>query len=630
MLLSNAPLLHSGVNGSYDALSMAHDRSSGSSLEEPRIHSYSILESEQFTYAIPHTESLLNQYHKFSPHSSRMFDSSMQANDNARRKGRELFDRFKASDAYVKYRSRQEKEDSGSADQKWPEELDLAFCEGILTHMVEKLTGIANTHAALVHWPPMGRRKQTHKNKARGRNELIADYLEHRTGHVRTRKQVSSHIQVLKPFVEHDEVIMKYFSTKDPAAQQHYGSSSAYCLAPRSQSDFHGLPTGGHRAQIDYDDYWLAKNHLEIFQPADFQMFVYRRIDPSNFLHTYTTGRMAHSQLPDLTCPSWATLAHDYPKLDEIGQEGGLDCNVVLAEASIALPTQGWGDSTGVELAILLRCESRFLAPGAQVICFNRITQIGSDHDFTETETFSLVQEPGGTSSTALVKFCSRFWAQFLQSLVARAQWSGPGLSGDVEHKIANRLRGLSATQAFNIMTTDGEKRMLVIHWLFRLSDTQDGQTCWRRLRLPDQPNDYVNATGGADAWHNHMESPFEYESSSASAVTPAAWSATEGIKIERSLSQGGTADFSEQGEASFSMHNRGSSVDHQVSQMESYDPSLSFATPAYNSNMFSLAEGMSGYPNAWMGNNAATPFGASQSPRAVYPYPVQHGNRNA
>ncbi|SOV03956.1 uncharacterized protein UDID_04469 [Ustilago sp. UG-2017a] len=46
--------------------------------------------------------------------------------------------------------------------------------------------------------PKLGRRRVLVHSKPCGRNELIADYIERKTNKVRTRKQVSSHIQVLK------------------------------------------------------------------------------------------------------------------------------------------------------------------------------------------------------------------------------------------------------------------------------------------------------------------------------------------------------------------------------------------------------------------------------------------------
>ncbi|KAF9919548.1 hypothetical protein FBU30_010875 [Linnemannia zychae] len=91
----------------------------------------------------------------------------------------------------LKRRMTKDKLSKHDREEVWPSDVETVFYE------------------ALEVIPKLGRRKVLVDGKPCGRNELIADYIYKRTSKVRTRKQVSSHIQVLKNTRKNDAAFMK-------------------------------------------------------------------------------------------------------------------------------------------------------------------------------------------------------------------------------------------------------------------------------------------------------------------------------------------------------------------------------------------------------------------------------------
>ncbi|KAJ9668404.1 hypothetical protein H2201_001452 [Coniosporium apollinis] len=398
-------------------------------------------------------------------------------------------------DAYRKYRSRQPK-NSAEREQKWPEHMEAAF------------------FTALVRWPPIGRRKIMHEGKLRGRNELIADSIEKWTGEARTRKQVSSHIQVLKPLFKEHPKVMKHMSKADsgyPGTRHPMSNSSRWSCShvPRPSTSQYASVSQTLQLPLSFKGNTelppplntLSSNAPRMapnaFEPFDFEMFMQDRY--KNPLRTFTKLHN-NPQLPEVQLHEVRHWQKLFPVLESILANGSVASDTILSEASLELMTDPLPE--GSELGIRSVFTSNYgLESYEDFECHTQIYDNGTQVDHSKSR---IDYNADGSKRLGNLPLGSTWWAHRIVDLTrllraARrrdsAATQGTAHSGTLEapsshleEKVRESLRKLSAVQEVYAQPKGHyrQQRLLTICWKFRQANHgESGQTTWRNLLLP-------------------------------------------------------------------------------------------------------------------------------------------------
>ena len=468
-----------------------------------------------------------------------------------------------------------------------------------------------------------------------------------------------SHIQVIRQFVAHDKYILDHLYLPSKKRETGSGLRSRNITSGRRMSNYpvNAAPSTRRAPvapmlRISIEEIRREKDRLglDLFQPAQFQMFVQQKTGRGGDEEVVRVHNYTQSNTDCIGVP-WRldneTLRRELPALATRHSRIPIDCKVLEAHASISLPlipikSQ---ESGGLELGIFYTCSSQFFHPTSphqpagtsQVRYRNTFYDRGvlqSDH--SDKQYKELVFQSAGRGVDAVMMFGSNFWVATLASLTRKLQ----ACQGE---DVAHHLQGLTAVQEVAVACEQGYQMILIINWRFDLTHGE-GATEWRELILPSPtemkeddeqprllPETYPPLTGlesaamalyrpqatfgelGSNQAESHgpptLQSPFEYDSTSAgSALSATTWptSASDGV-LDGS---GPSGQFvGEQGSFEFSANNININIP--------YDPSMNF--DAFDSAALGIHApgtdlvadpGPQDYPHSW--------YDASDSQHAV------------
>ncbi|KAL4972685.1 regulatory protein abaA [Aspergillus desertorum] len=395
------------------------------------------------------------------------------------RKGRS----YLKSQKYLEYRARPRRDTGKDGEPVWSDELEDAFQQALEAN------------------PPMGRRKCSERGKSYGRNELIAESIYKVTGKRRTRKQVSSHLQVLDSFLKGDpdwERLVREQSDRSTAAQ-------AQPVGPRWRTTMDHLPSSHYSTHItpsypepirlmppysadlqlsQYPSTSTRQGTInDTVQGLSFDMWVSAQskpecIDGAYHVYTRIQGDQRQAPMPLEDLNNWR-MSFPYLSSSFSDVNDPLTCEIILIETSLELMDDfpPMGSRLGIQLELEIANSTSGTAPIInQMDNWTCSTYIYEDGRRT-MEAYHNLATP---HTTIKPPFEPSWWAKTFTKLT---QDKREAESSGYHHAADERTRRIRATVPSSLRRlrnhypgspVEESKRMAIILWKFRDS-TQRG-----------------------------------------------------------------------------------------------------------------------------------------------------------
>jgi hypothetical protein len=224
---------------------------------------------------------------------------------------------------YIDYRSRPRCDTGKDGKPVWDDRVEEAF------------------QNALANIEPMGRRKKSQRGRPHGRNELISEWIMQETGEFRSRKQVSSHIQVLNEIMKNvPEWKALVVTTEDgngdrPNHEYHSDSIEQMVRSRNAQGSNDHSYRGSHGAA----NFGSVDKHS--LHNLSFEMWVSLPNQMNHAQHIYSKMQNSNATSAPITLEEVKNWRGTFPDLKTILEPWHPtdSCDIIMLEASFRLMT---------------------------------------------------------------------------------------------------------------------------------------------------------------------------------------------------------------------------------------------------------------------------------------------------